>query len=160
MGPAQGPRRRAAGAAVMAALALAAACGGGAPAFAQGGVEGVVLGERTQPIVGWAQGEAQAAAADLVDPARALGRRHAVEQVGDAGDLLRHALEQRAAADALALAEEEREAHREHQRDADQPDQHQAGEQAARQRQPHRGPPPPGAAVLVSTSAATSVAST
>lgn len=39
MGPAQGPRRRAAGAAVMAALALAAACGGGAPAFAQGGVE-------------------------------------------------------------------------------------------------------------------------
>src|SRR5690606_20489290 len=107
-----------------------------------------------------AQREAQAAAADLVDPALALGRRHAVEQVGDAGDLLRHALEQRAAADALALAEEEGEAHREHQRDADQPDQHQAGEQAAWQRQPHRAPPAPGASALVSASATTSAAST
>jgi len=134
--------------------------------FAQRRLQGVVAGERTQVLARRAQRQAQAAAADVVDPAFALGRRHALEQVGGGGDLLCHALEQRAAPDALALAEEEREADREHQRDAEHPDQHQAGEQAAWQREPHDRPPAPGgapaepAARSSSASAVTSAAST
>ena len=151
--------------------------GGGAlrHCLAQRRLQRMIAGERTQVVARRAQCEAQAAAADLVDPAFALGRRHALEQVGGGGDLLRHAFEERAAADALALADEERQAHREHQRDADHPDQHQAGEQAARQWQSHErssgraasraapvwsppGPPgPPGSSLA---SAVTSAAST
>ena len=117
---------------------------------AQCRLQGMLVAERAQVFARRAQCEAQPAAADVVDPALALRWRHVVEQVGDAGDLLCHALEQRAAADALALAEEQRQAHRQHERHADQPDQHQAGEQAARQGKLHRGALPSGATTLTS----------
>uniref|UniRef100_UPI00312037FA hypothetical protein n=1 Tax=Thauera sp. SDU_THAU2 TaxID=3136633 RepID=UPI00312037FA len=91
----------------------------------------MVVGQRLQAFGRLTQCQPQPAAAEFVDPARALGRAEAIEHVRGGGDLLGHALEQRTASDALAFADEEGHADRDYDQDADQQDQHQAGEQAA-----------------------------
>ena len=88
-----------------------------------GGLQRVVVGERTQMVVGEPGLRRRRRRPISSINARALGRRHAVSDSTTLA-ILCHALEQRTASDALALAEERARAHRQHQRHADQPDQH------------------------------------
>ena len=91
----------------------------------------MVVGQRLQAFGGLAEHQAEASAAEFVDPAFALGGAQTVEHVGRCGDFLSDAVEQGCTANAFAFAYKQGDADRNHQQDADHQDQHQACEQAA-----------------------------